>query len=78
MNKFSRDLMQGMAEAADFAEGKKTGTCVHIVEVPDMRAGGGLPADDRTPARGGRGSAAPHGLCVPGGLVGSSRPDRVE
>jgi len=38
MNKFSRDLMQGMEEAAAFAEGKKTGARVHVVEVPDVRA----------------------------------------
>ena len=34
MNKFSRDLMQGMKEAAAFAEGKKAGARVHVVEVP--------------------------------------------
>ena len=38
MNKFSRDLVQGMQEAAAFAEGKKTGARVHVVEVPDVRA----------------------------------------
>jgi len=38
MNKFSRDLIQGMEEAAAFAEGKKTGVRVHVVEVPDVRA----------------------------------------
>ena len=38
MNKFSRDLVQGMKEAADFAEGKKIGARVHVVEVPDARA----------------------------------------
>ena len=38
MNKFSRDLMQGMKEAADFAEGKKAGARVHVVEVPNVRA----------------------------------------
>lgn len=38
MNKFSRDLVQGMKEAAEFAEGKKAGARVHVVEVPDVRA----------------------------------------
>jgi len=38
MNKFSRDLVQGMKEAADFAEDKKAGARVHVVEVPDVRA----------------------------------------
>ena len=38
MNKFSRDLMQGMEEAAAIAEGKKIGARVHVVEVPDVRA----------------------------------------
>jgi putative transcriptional regulator len=38
VNKFSRDVVQGMKEAADFAEGKKTGARVDIVEVPDVRA----------------------------------------
>lgn len=38
MNKFSRDLVQGMKEAAAFAEGKKGGARVHVVEVPDVRA----------------------------------------
>lgn len=38
MSKFSDDLMQGMKEAAAFVEGKKTGSRVHVVEVPDVRA----------------------------------------
>ena len=38
MNRFSRDLVQGMKEAAAFAEGKKAGARVHVVEVPDVRA----------------------------------------
>jgi putative transcriptional regulator len=38
VNKFSRDLVQGMKEAAEFAEGKKAGARVHVVEVPDVRA----------------------------------------
>jgi putative transcriptional regulator len=38
MNKFSRDLVQGMQQAAAFVEGKKGGARVHVVEVPDVRA----------------------------------------
>jgi putative transcriptional regulator len=38
MNKFSRDLLEGMKEAAAFVEGKKAGARVHVVEVPDVRA----------------------------------------
>jgi hypothetical protein len=38
MNKFNHDLVQGMKEAADFVEGKKAGTRVHVVEVPDVYA----------------------------------------
>ena len=38
MSKFSRDLVQGMKEAAEFAEGKKAAAGVHVVEVPDVRA----------------------------------------
>ncbi len=38
MNRFSRDLVQGMKEAAAFAEGRKAGARVHVVEVPDVRA----------------------------------------
>ena len=38
MNKFSDDLVRGMKEAAAFAEGKRTGARVHVVEVPDVRA----------------------------------------
>jgi putative transcriptional regulator len=43
MNKFSRDLVQGMNEAAEFAEGKKLGARVHVVDVPDVRAIRGQP-----------------------------------
>ena len=35
MSKFSRDLMQSMKEAAEFAEGRKTGARVTVVEAPD-------------------------------------------
>jgi putative transcriptional regulator len=38
MNKFSRDLVGGMEEAAAFAEGNKAGARVHVVEVLDVRA----------------------------------------
>jgi putative transcriptional regulator len=38
MNKFSRDLLQGMKEATAFAEGDKASARVHVVEVPDVRA----------------------------------------
>ena len=38
MNKFSRDLVRGMEEAAEFAEGKKSVARVHVVDVPDVRA----------------------------------------
>jgi putative transcriptional regulator len=38
MNKFSRDLVQGMKEAVDFSEGNKAGARVHVVDVPDVRA----------------------------------------
>jgi hypothetical protein len=35
MNKFSRDLIQGMQEAAAFVEGKKSRARAHVVEVPN-------------------------------------------
>ena len=38
MNKFSRDLTQGMQEAASFMEGAKADARVHTIEVPDVRA----------------------------------------
>jgi putative transcriptional regulator len=38
MNQFSRDLMRGMQEAADFVEGRQSGARVHVVDVPDVRA----------------------------------------
>jgi putative transcriptional regulator len=38
VNKFSRDLVQGMKEAAAIAEGRNAGARVHTVEVPDVRA----------------------------------------
>lgn len=38
MNKFSKDLAKSMGEACEHAEGKRTGTRIHVVEAPDMRA----------------------------------------
>jgi putative transcriptional regulator len=38
MNKFSKDLVQGMKEACEFAEGERAGARVHVIEVPDVRA----------------------------------------
>jgi len=38
MNKFSKDLLQGMEEAVAFAEGKATTARVHVVAVPDVRS----------------------------------------
>lgn len=34
MNKFSRDLVQGMQEAAAFVEGKKVGAREHVSRCP--------------------------------------------
>ncbi len=38
MNKFSQDLVQGLKEAAAFAEGDVSGARVHAIEVLDVRA----------------------------------------
>jgi putative transcriptional regulator len=38
MNKISKDLVKSMGEARTHAEGKRNGVCVHVVEVPDVRA----------------------------------------
>ncbi len=38
MNKFSRDLVQGLKEAAEFVEGRTAGARTHSVAVPDVRA----------------------------------------
>lgn len=38
MNRFSKDLIQGLKEATDFLDGKREGMRVHVVEVPDVRA----------------------------------------
>ena len=38
MNKFSKDLLQGMREACAFAEGQQSAARAHVVEVPDVRA----------------------------------------
>lgn len=38
VNKFSRDLLQGMKEAADFAEGlRPAGMRAQLVDVPDVK-----------------------------------------
>ena len=38
MNKFSKDLIKSLSEAADHAEGRASSARVHVVEVPDVRA----------------------------------------
>ena len=38
MNKFSKELIEGMTEACEHAEGKPQPVRVHVVEVPDVRA----------------------------------------
>lgn len=38
MSEMGRDIIEGLQEAIDFADGKKTGARVHTVEVPDVRA----------------------------------------
>ncbi len=38
MGKFAKDLIEGMTEAAAYADGKKAGAAMHVVEVPDVRA----------------------------------------
>jgi putative transcriptional regulator len=38
MNKFSKELIESLAEACEHAEGKPSGIRVHAVEVPDVRA----------------------------------------
>jgi len=38
MNKFSRDLIKSLGEAADHAEGRARSARVYVVEVPDVRA----------------------------------------
>jgi hypothetical protein len=38
LNKFSRDLIKSLDEAADHAEGRAISARVHVVEVPDGRA----------------------------------------
>lgn len=37
VNKFSKDLLQGMEEVCAFAEGRLEGARVHTIEVPDVR-----------------------------------------
>ena len=38
MNRFTRDLLQGMAEAAAIAEGRQPPARTHLPGVPDVRA----------------------------------------
>jgi hypothetical protein len=38
MNKFSKDLIKSLGEAADHAEGRTISARLHVVEVPDVRA----------------------------------------
>ena len=38
MNRFSKDLIQGLKEATDFLDGKREGMRVHVIEVPVVRA----------------------------------------
>jgi putative transcriptional regulator len=38
MNKFSKELIEGLIEACEHAEGKRSEVRVHVVEVPDVRA----------------------------------------
>jgi len=38
MNKFSKDLVQGMKGACEFVEGKQAGAKIHLIEVPNVRA----------------------------------------
>ena|SRR6266446_5037013 len=37
-NKFSKDLVKSLGDAADHAEGRASSARVHVVEVPDVRA----------------------------------------
>jgi hypothetical protein len=41
MNKFSKNLIKSLGEAADHREGRASSVRVHVVEVPDVRTGGG-------------------------------------
>jgi hypothetical protein len=38
LNKFSKDLLKSLGEAADHAEGRASSARIHMVEVPDVRA----------------------------------------
>jgi putative transcriptional regulator len=38
MNRFSRDLLQGMKEACECAEGNASAARINVVEAPDVRA----------------------------------------
>jgi len=38
MNKFSKNLIKNLGEAADHAKGRASSARVHLIEVPDVRA----------------------------------------
>lgn len=38
MNKFSKELIESLAEACEHAEGRPSGVRVNVVDVPDVRA----------------------------------------
>jgi putative transcriptional regulator len=38
MNKFSKNLIKSLGEAADHAKGRASSARVHVIEVPDVRA----------------------------------------
>jgi hypothetical protein len=38
MNKFRKDLVKKLGEAADHAEGRANSAAVHVVEVPELNA----------------------------------------
>jgi putative transcriptional regulator len=38
MNKFSKELVESLSEAAAHAEGKKSAARIHVIDMPDVRA----------------------------------------
>ena len=38
MRRFSKDLVESLTQAVEFARGNKAGARVHVVQVPDVRA----------------------------------------
>jgi putative transcriptional regulator len=38
VNKFSRDLIEGLTQAVEHAEGRRAAERMHVIEVPDVRA----------------------------------------